>query len=740
MAAHTQTFDILGMTCANCVRTVQKAISEKVPGVQTAHVNLATEKAEVTYDSQKASDADIIAAVERAGYQAYVHDGQADHLSADVRRRTTELIVGVVFTVPLFALSMLRDFDQVGAWAHEPWVNYLFWILATPVQFYVGREYYRNGWKSLRNRNANMDFLIAMGSTVAYLFSVAVTLGWVKSEHHVYFETSAAIITLIKIGKLLEARAKRSTAKAIKSLIKMQVQKAEVLRDGVFVEVPTRKIVRGDVVRVKKGAAVPVDGQIIEGESSFDESFVTGESIPAIKKPGDLVIGSTINVDALITVSALRVGSETLLARIIKMVERAQSTKAEIQNIADRISAVFVPTVVGIATIVFLAWFFSGATATQALLRFVSVLIIACPCALGLATPAAIVVGMGRGAQRGVLFKDSRALERLCKINAIVFDKTGTLTVGKADVKNFMTTSKSLNEQQVLGIASSLEKLSEHPLARAVVKFGEERNATQFAVKKFEVFVGGGVRGTVEGKDYVMGSLEFLKKNEIQFAQMESIIAPMETTALTIIGLGPAGEGLLALFGIGDPVKTGMDVTIENLKQGGTELWMVTGDSQNVAQEVARALKIEGVVARAKPEDKVKVIERLQGEGKVVAMVGDGINDAPALSKADVGIAMGAGSDIAIETSDVTLIKGDLAKIDEAISLSRKTMRVVKENLFWAFSYNVILIPVAAGCLSLITGVPHFLTELHPVAAAIAMALSSLTVLANSLRLRLMPL
>jgi P-type Cu+ transporter len=741
MAETTQIFDIGGMTCANCVNTVERALRKKVPGVVAAQVNLATERAEVTYDDKKASVAAIVAAVEKAGYRAEIHRAgdKPDDLAVNVRHNTRQLIVGVALTLPLFVVSMLRDFGVIGLWAHEPWVNYLFWALATPVQFYVGWDYYRNGWKSVRNRSANMDFLIAMGSSVAYFYSAAITIGLVEG-HHVYFETSAAIITLIKIGKLLEARAKKSTASAIKALLKMQVTTAEVLRDGEFVSIPVDQVAKNDIVRVKKGSAVPVDGQLVEGESSFDESFVTGESIPVVKGPGDAVIGSTINIDSIVTLRAVRVGSETLLARIIKMVERAQGTRAEIQSFADRISAVFVPAVIVIALVTFAGWFAAGAPVTECVLRLVSVLVIACPCALGLATPAAIVVGMGRGARRGILFKDSRALERLHNLTAIVFDKTGTLTMGKPAVQQFFSYPSDLDERQTLAVACGLEKLSEHPLARAVVAFAEAKQIKGLAVQNFKVSVGGGVRGVVTGSEFLMGSIAYLQDQGVKLDSPEADVAAMRSKALTVIGLGKPGHPLLAAFGLSDAIKEGMGEVIQRLKAGGFELWMATGDSPDVAKEVARRLQIDGVVAQAKPEDKVALVKRLQSEGKLVGMVGDGINDAPALSEADVGIAMGAGTDVAIETSDVTLIKGDLAKIGEAVGLGRATMKVVKENLFWAFAYNVLLIPVAAGLLSLIPGLPPYLTQLHPVAAAFAMALSSLTVLANSLRLRSMSL
>jgi Cu+-exporting ATPase len=734
MAARVH-LEISGMTCANCASTIERVLGKKLPGVEEARVNLATEQADVVYDPERVSEKDIIAAIARAGYgaaPAVDSDAHAAKQQDAVKKQRIKLIVGVVFTLPLFILSMGRDFGLLGHEWHRPEVNLLFWILATPVQFYVGLDYYINGFKSLRNRMANMDVLIALGSSVAYFYSAYVVL--LSTGGHAYFETSAMIITLIKAGKFLEAKAKKNTQEAIKGLLKLQAKTAWVKRGEEFVSVPVDQVAKGDILRVRPGEKVPVDGVIDIGEASFDEQFITGESVPVLKRAGQEVIGSSLMVDGAILVRATKVGKETMLAQVVRMVEAAQGSRAEIQSLADRVSSYFVPIVIVLAILTFAFWRFIGGDGGDATLRLIAVLIIACPCALGLATPAAIVVGMGRGARHGVLFKDSRALESLCQVNSIVFDKTGTVTEGRPIVESVQIMRSGADRKSILSLARSLEHLSEHPLAQAIEKYASQEGGAMLPVQNFRVFPGGGVKGEIEGQVVVMGSLKFLAEQGVSFAGEGG----SGETPSTIVVLAKGSEPL-ALFALSDPIKDTANQALANLRSQGIDLRMVTGDNEKVAFHVGSQLGLQNVVGGAKPQDKAHIIEELKRDGKTVAMVGDGINDAPALAAADVGIAMASGTDIAIESSDLTLIRGDLSKIAFAIGLSRKTLRVIKQNLFWAFFYNAVLIPLAAGAFAGIPGLPSVLFHLHPIVAALAMAFSSLSVLGNSLRLRSVP-
>jgi Cu+-exporting ATPase len=749
---------ITGMTCANCVSTVERTLRKKVAGIIEANVNFATEKATVKYIPGAVSQADMVAAIERAGYGVVQAGSGAELVDAEkvarqreIRDQTRKLWLGVLFTLPLFLFSMARDFGLVGHWAHASWVNYLFWLLATPVQFYTGWDYYLGGFKSLRNKSANMDVLVALGSSVAYVYSVAITLGWLGG--HVFFETSAAIITLIKVGKLLEARAKGKTSEAIKALMGLQAKTARVERNGVELDIVTDQVMVGDVVIVRPGEKIPVDGLVISGRSAVDEALLTGESLPVDKKAGDQVIGATLNKQGLLKIEATKVGRETALAQIIRLVEEAQGSKAPIQALADKVSAIFVPAVMVIAALVFLLWWASGAGFAAALVRLVAVLVIACPCALGLATPTAIVVGMGKGASQGILFKNSAALEKAHALQAIVLDKTGTITRGEPAVTDVVVSDQrpTTNERKrqigdqgwetgsgsayLLRLAASAERGSEHPLGAAIVRAARSQGLRLSEPAGFEAIAGHGIAATVDGHQVLLGNLRLMDRQGIRLNGLSESAQALQRQAKTTMWVAVDGQAE-GVIGIADTVKEGSPEAIAALKQQGLQVVMLTGDNQAIAQAIAAEVGLERVLAEVLPGDKAANVAKLQAEGLTVAMVGDGINDAPALAQADVGIAIGTGADVAMEAADITLISGDLRGVSKAIHLSRATMRIIKENLFWAFAYNVLLIPVAAGALAFFPGLPVYLRELHPVAAAFAMAFSSVTVVSNSLRLR----
>ncbi|MFN8459836.1 MAG: heavy metal translocating P-type ATPase, partial [Anaerolineae bacterium] len=717
-------------------------------------VNFATEKATVKYIPGAVSRADMVAAIERAGYgvvqansEEELVDAEKVAREAEIQDQTRKLWVGVLFTLPLFLFSMARDFGLVGHWAHEAWVNYLFWLLATPVQFYTGWDYYVGGFKALRNGSANMDVLVALGSSVAYFYSVAITGGLLGG--HVFFETSAAIITLIKVGKLLEARAKGKTSEAIKALMGLQAKTARVERNGVEVDIPTDQVMVGDTVIVRPGEKIPTDGVVVSGQSAVDEALLTGESLPVDKKVGDSVIGATLNKQGLLKVEATKVGRDTALAQIIRLVEEAQGSKAPIQALADKVSAIFVPAVMVIALLVFVAWWASGAGFTAALVRLVAVLVIACPCALGLATPTAIVVGMGKGASQGILFKNSAALEKAHALQAIVLDKTGTITKGEPAVTEIIVNNElpivngelEIHNSQftihnyLLRLAASAERGSEHPLGEAVVRAAQTQGLALSEPARFEAIAGHGIAAEVEGQQVLLGNARLMDSRQVILNGLSEKAQQLQQQAKTAMWVAVDGQAA-GIIGIADTVKEGSQEAIAALKKQGLQVVMMTGDNEATAQAIAAEVGVERVLAEVLPGDKAANVANLQNEGLAVAMVGDGINDAPALAQADVGIAIGTGADVAMEAADVTLISGDLRGVTKAIALSRATMRIIKENLFWAFAYNVILIPLAAGALAFFPGLPVYLRELHPVAAAFAMAFSSVTVVGNSLRLR----
>jgi P-type Cu+ transporter len=755
---------ILGMTCANCVANVERSL-KKVDGVLDVSVNYASEKALVRYAPGSVTRADLVAAVRRGGYDvvepkageetAEPQDVEAAAREAEIRHQYHRLIVGALFTIPLFAISMGRDFDLIGQWAHGAWVNWLLLALATPVQFYVGWDYYTGAYKSLRNGSANMDVLVALGTSVAYFYSIAVvialSLGSHLIGHHVYFETAAVIITLIVLGKLLEARAKGRTSEAIKKLMGLQPKTARVVRNGAELDIPIAEVVTGDVVVVRPGERIPVDGVVVNGRSHVDESMLTGESLPVAKEVGDKVIGATINKQGLLRFEATKVGRETALAQIIRLVEQAQGSKAPIQRIIDRVSAYFVPIVVVFALLTFGVWMLAGQGFVPALLRLVAVLVIACPCAMGLATPTSIMVGIGKGAESGILFKNSTALERTLKVKAIVLDKTGTITKGEPSVTDIVIGERypvigdrySVAGEQYsengadywLRLAASAERGSEHPLGEAIVRAAQERGLSLSDPADFEGIAGHGIAATVDGHQVLLGNLRLMQRENVHLNGLEEQAQSLQAEAKTAMWLAVDGQAA-ALISVADTIKEGSKEAVAAMKKLGLTVVMMTGDNEATAQAIGREVGIDRVMAEVLPGDKAGYVKQLQEEGYAVAMVGDGINDAPALAQADIGIAIGTGTDVAMETADVTLMRGDLRSVPQALRLSKATMRNIRQNLVWAFGYNVALLPVAAGALAPFAWTPDALRELDPMLAAAAMVLSSISVVTNALRLR----
>lgn len=757
-------FPVTGMSCASCAAAIERSLQERTAAVVSAAVNLASERAVVEYLPGAVSRADLVKAIEDAGYGVVeavpeeLEDAEDEARRAEIRDQTRKFWTGVGFSVPLFALSMARDFALLGAWAHRPWVNWLLLALATPVQFYVGLDYYVGAWKALRNKTANMDVLIAMGTSAAYFYSfpvtVALSFGITGLGEYTYFETAAVIITLIKLGKLLEARAKGQASAAIKKLMGLRPKTARVIRNGAAVDVPIESVLAGDQVMVRPGERIPVDGIVLEGRSAVDESMITGESLPIDKGPGDELVGATINKQGVLKFEATRVGAETTLAQIIRLVQEAQGSKAPIQRLADRVSAVFVPAVIVIAAITLAVWWFwADAGFTPAMIRMVAVLVIACPCALGLATPTAIMVGTGKGAEKGILFKNSEALERAHNLKVIVLDKTGTVTVGEPAVTDVVTRvpdralagigigahegtgSPADGEAWVLGLAASAEQGSEHPLGEAIVREAEARSLPLTELQGFEAVAGRGIVARVEGHDVVLGTRRLMTERNIRLNGLETEAERLQAEAKTAMWVAVDGDAV-GVVAVADTIKEGSREAVARMHEFGLRVVLLTGDNRHTAEAIAREVGIDRVLAEVLPGDKVEEIKRLQAErAGLVAMVGDGINDAPALAQADVGIAIGTGTDVAMETADVTLMRGDLRAVPQAIALSKATMRIIKQNLFWAFFYNVSLIPLAAGVFYPLRFLPMMLRALHPVLAAFAMAFSSVSVVTNSLRL-----
>ena len=717
--------NITGMTCAACSARIEKVLG-KLDGVATANVNLALEKATVEFNPSQVTLSDILARIEKIGFGAEpVKQGEpVDHRQVAIRKQTIKFIAAAILAFPLLWTMVghfsFTSFLYVPDVLMKPWVQL---ILATPVQFIIGWQFYVGAYKALRNGSANMDVLVVMGTSAAYFYSIYQMIAN-QGHHlpHLYFETSAVLITLILLGKLFEARAKGKSSQAIKQLMGLQAKSALVVRDGVEQLIPLEALRIGDIVRVKPGEKIPVDGEVLAGVSAVDESMLTGESLPVDKKQGDFVYGSTINKNGAIEMKALKVGHETALAQIIKIVESAQGSKAPIQRLADKISSIFVPIVVGIAIITFILWWSIGGDFTPAFEAMIAVLVIACPCALGLATPTSIMAGSGRAAQFGILFKGGEHLEQTGFIDTVVVDKTGTVTNGKPVLTDVFILQG--NEQEILAKVAAAEKLSEHPLAQAIVTGVQKRGIALAEANDFQAIPGYGIQASVHNSVVRIGTRNLMQKNEIHITEaIESQVSALEQQGKTAM-LVSINDALAGIVAVADTIKDSSKAAVKQLHDLGLQVIMLTGDNNRTAKAIAAEVGIDEVISEVLPEQKAQQIEKLQSMGKKVAMVGDGINDAPALAVADIGMAIGTGTDVAMEAADITLIRGDLTSIADAILMSRKTMKNIKQNLFWAFAYNVIGIPIAAFGL------------LAPWLAGAAMAFSSVSVVLNALRLQ----
>mgnify|MGYP005765343553 FL=1 len=747
-------YNVTGMTCAACQARVQKSVAH-LNGVQDCNVNLLKNSMVVTYDDQTVNSGQIIAAVEKAGYGASLQQAKGksaaqavspvDTAKKEYETMKRRVIWSFVFTIPLFYISMghMMGWPLPGFFlGTENSMIYALtlFLLALPVAI-INNKYYRMGFKTLFHGSPNMDSLIALGSgaSLAYgvyaLYKIAWGFGYgdlamvEQFTHDLYFEGAGTILTLITLGKFFEARAKGRTSDAINKLMNLAPKKATVVRDGVETVIPAEEVEKGDILIVKAGESVPVDGVLLEGTGSLDESAITGESIPVDKQAGDKVIGATINQSGYFKMRADKVGDETALSQIIKLVDEATSSKAPIAKLADKVAGIFVPIVIGIALLAMVVWLICGATFEFAMTIAVSVLVVSCPCALGLATPTAIMVGTGRGASNGILIKSAEALETAHSVNVVVMDKTGTITQGKPVVTDLVCHS-GVTEDQLLQIAASLEKLSEHPLARAIVAEAEKRSTQFLPVEQFEQIPGQGIKGSIGRTTCLAGNQKLLNAEGVHDQALEQLQDQMADQGKTPLFFAAAGK-LIGMVAVADVVKPSSKQAIADLQSMGIEVVMLTGDHKKTAEAIRRQVGVDRVVAEVLPQDKEQEVRKLQESGKKVAMVGDGINDAPALARADVGIAIGAGTDVAMESADIVLMRSDLLDVAGAIELSKATIRNIKENLFWAFFYNIIGIPIAAGCWY-----TAFNLKMNPMVAALAMSFSSVFVVSNALRLR----
>jgi Cu+-exporting ATPase len=733
-----------GMSCASCAARIERNL-KKLNGVTDAGVNFGTEKASVEYIPSLVDLQTIKKTITDTGYSV-IEVEEKNLLSADREMRErelqilkNELIESASLTIFIMLGSMQIFIPFLPSISHSA-MNSILFILTTFVQFKCGSRFYTGAWATLKHLGADMNVLVVVGTTTAYLYSAFVTFfpsvfPWAESE--VYYDTAAVIITLILLGRYLEQRAKGRTSEAIKKLMGLKAKTAKVIRDGEEIKIPAENLILGDIIVVRPGDKIPVDGIITEGGGALDESMLTGESMPVEKSKGDEVIGATINRDGFIKFKATRIGKDTVLSQIIKAVEEAQGSKAPIQRLADKVAGIFVPTVIIIAIVTFITWYLLGQPFTMAMLAFVGVLIIACPCALGLATPTAIIVGTGKGAENGILIKGGESLETAHKINTIVFDKTGTLTEGRPSVTDVITSGQwsvvsgqKTNSDELLILAASVEAGSEHPVGLAIVNGAREKGFKLYDIENFEAFTGQGVKAKIEDKIILLGNEKMIADNRIRLDGFQEKADELSGQGKTPMYIA-INSDMAGIIAVADTLKKDSIEAVRELQNMGLEVIMITGDNKRTADAIAREIGIKRVLSEVLPQDKAEEVKRLQKEGKVVAMVGDGINDAPSLAQADVGIAIGAGTDIAIESSDITLIRNDMRGVSSAILLSKKTMRTIKQNLFWAFIYNIIGIPIAAGILY-----PFYGILLKPIFAAAAMAFSSVSVVTNSLRLK----
>jgi len=734
----TQKYTIKGMTCAACSSAVER-VTRKIDGVAESNVNLTTALMTITYDEAKVTPELIIKKVDRAGFGAelYVEEKKEDNQGDDIQKTKRRLICNIILAIPLLYIClghMLPITLPLPAFMdmHKAPFNFAFvQLVLTTIILINGRKFYLVGFKSLFKGHPNMDSLVAIGTGSAFIYSLIMTIGIPsnpESAHNLYYESAAVVVTLVMLGKYMEGRSKNKTSEAIRKLMELAPDTAIVIRDGEQVEVPVDEVTIGETILIKPGSRIPLDGVILEGSTSVDESMLTGESIPVEKTNGDEVIGGSVNYQGAVSVKVTHVGADTTLAKIVKMMEDAQGKKAPISKVADTVAGYFVPTVMGIAVVAAIIWALLGHDITFVLTIFVSVLVIACPCALGLATPTAIMVGTGLGANHGILIKSGEALEISHKVNAVVLDKTGTITEGKPSVTQLIT--RDISDEELLMIAASCEQVSEHPLGTAIVNEAKTREIELQEVTKFQSITGQGIRANIEDKTYYIGNKKLCVEQQIDYTEYE-----VEATELANKGQTPmfvGSEGIvIGIVAVADTLKETSAEAIQKIKGLGIEVYMLTGDNKLTADYIGQKVNVDHVIAEVLPSDKASVVEKLQKEGKCVMMVGDGINDAPALVQADVGVAIGSGSDIALDSSDVVLMKSDLHDVYKAIKLSKATIRNIKQNLFWAFFYNACGLPLAAGALYAINGM-----LLSPVIGGFAMSLSSVCVVSNALRLR----